>query len=124
MLPWLMKPYTDNRQQTAKELRFNHRLSRARMVVECAFGRLKGRWRSLLKHNDTNVKFLAKYIAACCVLHNICEIHKDAFNDEWMIQQSANENAPTVNTQTTGVSNSSVEADAIRVALSDYILVH
>ena len=40
------------------------------------------------------------------------------------IQQSANENAPTANTQTTEVSNSSVEADAIREALSDYFLVH
>ena len=92
------------------------------MVVEGAFGRLKGRWRSLLKCNDTNVKFLPKYIAACCVLHNICEIHKDTFNDEWMVQQSANENAPTANTQTTWVSNSSVEADAIREALSDFFL--
>ena len=94
------------------------------MVVKCAFGRLKGWWGSLLKHNDTNVNFLPKYIAACCVLHNICEIHKDTFNDEWMIQQSANENTPTANTQMTGVSNSSVEADTIGEALSDYILVH
>ena len=93
-----MKPYSDNGRLTTKQLRFNYRLSRARMVVECAFGRLKGRWRSLLKRNDTNVKFLPKYIAACCVLHNICEIHKDTFNDEWMVQQSANENAPTANT--------------------------
>lgn len=124
MLPWLMKPYTDTGRLTAKQLRFNYRLSRARMVVECAFGRLKGRWRSLLKRNDTNVKFLPKYIAACCVLHNICEMHRDAFNDEWMIQQSANENAPTANTQTTGVSNSAVEAHTIREALSDYFLVH
>ena len=98
MLPWLMKPYSDNGRLTTKQLRFNYRLSRARMVVECAFGRLKGRWRSLLKCNDTNVKFLPKYIA--------------------------NENAPTANTQTTGVSNSSVEADAIREALSDFFLAH
>ena len=41
-----------------------------------------------------------------------------------MIQRSANENAPTVNTQMTEVSNSSVEADAIRGTLSHYFLVH
>ena len=23
-------------------------------------------------------------IPACCTLHNICEIHGDEFNDEWM----------------------------------------
>ena len=23
-------------------------------------------------------------IAACCVLHNICEVHGDSFNEEWL----------------------------------------
>ena len=23
-------------------------------------------------------------IAACCVQHNVCEIHGDAFNEQWM----------------------------------------
>ena len=40
------------------------------MVVECAFGRLKGRWRSLLKRNDSDVHFLPTYVAACYVLIN------------------------------------------------------
>ncbi|KAG6933217.1 hypothetical protein G0U57_019683, partial [Chelydra serpentina] len=38
LMPWLMKPYT-RALDTEKEL-FNYRLSKCRMLVECAFGRL------------------------------------------------------------------------------------
>ncbi|KAG6932218.1 hypothetical protein G0U57_000214, partial [Chelydra serpentina] len=50
LMPWLMKPYT-GALDSSKEL-FNYRLSKCRMVVECAFGHLKGRWRSLLTRSD------------------------------------------------------------------------
>ena len=50
LLPWLMKPYTGTG-LSDKQKKYNTRLSRAHGVVECAFGRLKGRWRSLLKRN-------------------------------------------------------------------------
>ena len=59
---WLMKPYpqpahsTRARQLTQEQERladeqesFNVYLSSGRMVIECAFGRLKGRWRKLQK---------------------------------------------------------------------------
>uniref|UniRef100_A0A8C4WRI3 Putative nuclease HARBI1 n=1 Tax=Gopherus evgoodei TaxID=1825980 RepID=A0A8C4WRI3_9SAUR len=38
LMPWLMKPYTGSL-DSGQEL-FNYRLSKCRMVVECAFGRL------------------------------------------------------------------------------------
>ncbi|XP_053871665.1 uncharacterized protein LOC128830052 [Malaclemys terrapin pileata] len=44
LMPWLMKPYTGSL-DSSQDL-FNYRLSKCRMVVECAFGRLKARWRS------------------------------------------------------------------------------
>ena len=43
---WLMKPYS-TAVLTPQQGYFNYRLGRARMVVECAFGQLKGRWRIL-----------------------------------------------------------------------------
>ena len=119
LLPWLMKPYSDTGQLTDKQRRFNYRLSRARIVVECAFGRLKGRWRSLLKRNDMNIHFLPTYVAACCILHNICEIHNDSFNDEWMVHQQ--EINMSNSSATTASSNSATTSAAcIRETLSDF----
>lgn len=54
------------------------------MTVECAFGRLKGRWRCLLKRLDNDISSIAGIAKACCTLHNICEIHGDFFDDEWL----------------------------------------
>ena len=49
-----------------------------------AFGRLKARWRRLSKKIDMFVGNVPNIILACCILHNICEVHGDVFNDEWM----------------------------------------
>jgi len=78
-----MKPCYNNGHLTSSAKDFNYRLSRARIVIENAFGRLKGRWRCLLKRNDTNLHYLPNVIAACATLHNMCEIHKEHFNEEW-----------------------------------------
>jgi hypothetical protein len=40
---WLMKPFPENEFTPSYQQEFNFRLSRARMVIENAFGRLKGR---------------------------------------------------------------------------------
>ena len=63
---------------------FNYRLSRARVVVEHCYGRLKGRWRCLLKRLDVDICDAPELVAACCVLHNICETQGDAFDEEWL----------------------------------------
>ena len=39
--PWLMKPFPHSPSLSDQQKRFNHRLSRARVVVEITFGRLK-----------------------------------------------------------------------------------
>ena len=63
---------------------FIYKLSSARMTVERAFGRLKGRWRIL--QAPSKYKCLLAHcnmIGACCVLHNMCEMAKDPYSDSW-----------------------------------------
>lgn len=55
------------------------------MTVECAFGRLKGRWRILRKQCDISIKKMSYIILACCILHNICEDQKCSYVNEWDI---------------------------------------
>ena len=43
LLPWLIKPNSSVGHLTREQRCFNYHLSRARVVVECAFGHLKGR---------------------------------------------------------------------------------
>ncbi|KAM3610041.1 uncharacterized protein V6R79_024345 [Siganus canaliculatus] len=81
--PWLMKAYSLDCPLTPEQRRFTYALSSARSVVDAAFTRLKGRWRCLLKKSDINVSTMARIVAACCVLHNICEERGDGFLPEW-----------------------------------------
>lgn len=69
---WLMKPFKQTRTLSERQLRFNHALSQARVVIEQAYGILKGRWRCLYKAMEGKTNRVAITILACCVLHNIC----------------------------------------------------
>lgn len=58
--------------------------SRARRTIENAFGRLKGRWRRLLKDAmEVKLEDASKIVAVCCALHNLCEDMRDPFMTEW-----------------------------------------
>ena len=68
---WLMKPFSQSAADTPQQRTYNYRISRARIVVENAYGRLKARWRRLLKRNDMHVNNVLVVVTAACVLHNI-----------------------------------------------------
>ena len=93
---------------------FNYRLSRARIVGENAFGRLKARWRKLLKQNDMSISNVPNVIMACCILHNVCEVHGEAFNDVWLDDVHSDHPAST----TTAITSSA--AEDIRNTLVQY----
>ena len=99
LLPWFMKPYIDNGNITAEEKNFNYRQSRARMVVENAFGRLKGRWRCLLKRMDFHISNVLFIVGSCVTLHNICEKFGNNCLEEW-VERSEDEHTCTYTTQT------------------------
>lgn len=82
LLPWLMKPYPEGAGVTADQINFNFKLSQARMTVERAFGRLKGRWRCLSKTCDAHITFVSRIVSACCVLHNFTEMHNEDYLNE------------------------------------------
>ncbi|XP_067671679.1 uncharacterized protein [Haliotis asinina] len=84
---WLLKPFPNRGALSSSQRVFNSRLSSARMTIENSLGRLKGRWRCLQKRLDVGVEFSCTVIAACVVLHNICEIHNQRFDDIWHVEE-------------------------------------
>lgn len=74
LLPWLMTPYPKKTEHTTPaQLTFSSYISRARMTVVSAFGRLKERWHCLMKRCNCNINNINTVVSACCVLHNFCE---------------------------------------------------
>ncbi|XP_030844777.1 putative nuclease HARBI1 [Strongylocentrotus purpuratus] len=67
---WLMKPLP-LRNMTHQQRVYNYRLSRARRVVENAFGLLAARFRCLLVTLPLTPDRVIKITHACCVLHNL-----------------------------------------------------
>ena len=68
---WLLKPHGDAVLPEDKRY-FNYRHSRARLVTEGAFGRLKSRFRVLYKKCESNKDTVKLYGLASVILHNIC----------------------------------------------------
>ena len=73
LLLWLMKPYTHHDGLSSKQ-NFNRCLTKATVVVEQLYGRLKGRWCCLFKrlgHYTENIPYI---VSSCVTLHNICDL--------------------------------------------------
>ena len=68
---WIMKPHGDAVLPEDKR-NFNYRHSRARLVTEGAFSRLKSRFRVLFRKCESNKETVKLYGLASVVLHNLC----------------------------------------------------
>lgn len=119
-LPWLMKPYPDMGHNTAGQKAYNYRQSRARMVVENAFGRLKGRWRCLLKRLDFKLHNVSSIVAACVTLHNMCEIYGDTCRTEWTDNVISQEDTTAVAIST----NRGADGANIRDAIMQHLMIN
>ena len=130
LLPWVMKAYPEHVGMPQRQRNFNFRLSKARITVEHAFGRLKGRWRCLLKRMDYNLENEPHVVAACVVLHNICETLGDMCQEDWVVVQEDSctaesedpGNGSSRSTAAAGPGTGTPTSRAIREAFTDYIV--
>ena len=81
LMPYLMKEYS-NGGSNQQEQYYGMTLCQSRMVIECAFGRLKARFGALKRPMDINLNELPYVVYACFVLHNFCEIHGERIGED------------------------------------------
>jgi len=67
---FLLKPFSRRKMENPERI-FNYRLSRARRIVENAFGILANRFRCLLTRLSLNPDTCTSVVLACCCLHNL-----------------------------------------------------
>ena len=69
-----------------------------RAVVKNTYGRLKGRFKikSIAKSLDLNAEDVCLVIAACCVLHNVCEVMGED-SIKWRVAARCAASSPTKN---------------------------
>ena len=108
-----MKEYANGGKTTSKHF-FSYRLSSFRMVIECAFGRLKARVGCIRRNMDINMKDLPAVIQACFILHNFCELNGKTVNQGLVLQaqQSDSDFQPPL---TTGYSSNTNESNGKKI---------
>ena len=104
---------------------FNNMLRSARNQVECAFGRLKARWRFLTRKVDLKFDSIPTVIYSCFVLHNYCERNKDCLIDKeemtFQMQQHVRDEDSSPNMPDQVYSYNNSEGELVRSILTDYI---
>ena len=86
----LMNPFSI-RNMDYHERIFNYRLSRARRVVENAFGILAHKFRVLLTTMNQRPKTCRKIIATCVILHNLIRLRYPATHNNLMDLEDQNQ---------------------------------
>ena len=83
--PWLQKAYPDTT-KNQKEVYLNKTLRAARVVLEHAYGMLKGRWRLIYKKTESRRRNIKAVIMACIALHNLCIARSDLCIPRWQLR--------------------------------------
>lgn len=117
----MMKPYPFYVNQNEVEQLFNYVLSKARRVVENAFGHLKARFRRIGKGIDNNIDNASVIIKACCVLHNFLNERNDDVNQKWIAAQEKIDAARQQPNRALLSGSNDNDADKIRQVISTYL---
>lgn len=99
---------------------FNRRLTGALRVSEEALLRLRARWQCLSKRNDCGLDVVPTMILACCILHNMCESHGDAFKAGWQAEVAEAESPQPSHKQLPSNSTEQSDAEEVRRLFSQY----
>lgn len=86
-----MTPFKDNGHLTEDQKQFNYKISSTRMVVENAFGLLKGRFRRLKFFDNKNINFIVECVVAATVFHNIAVNMKEEVNETIDVEDVASD---------------------------------
>ena len=78
---WLMTPYRDSGHLSQEQKHFNYLLSAYMVVIERAFGLLKGRFRRLHHLDVLSIQTAVIIIMCTCILRNICLIQNEDIDD-------------------------------------------
>ena len=81
LLSFIMKEFANDGNNQSEQF-YGFRLSSARTVIECSFGRLKTRFGCLRGDMDINLIDLAHVIHVCFILHNFCEIGNELISQQ------------------------------------------
>ena len=121
IMPYLMKEYS-NGGATVQEQYFWMTLCQSRMVIECAFGRLKARFGYLKRAMDINLDELPYVIYACFVLHIFCEVEKEKIGVNKVVASIAFDKhfQPPLNTNNFITDSNDAEGKRVRRVLTKY----
>ncbi|KAK5643275.1 hypothetical protein RI129_007120 [Pyrocoelia pectoralis] len=119
---FLMRPYPRRSNLDRRKKIFNYRLSRARRVVESAFGILSGRWRIYRRPINASIDTTIKIVQATVCLHNF--LMKDKTNVDrarYSIEDCLGEESlGLVDSGRTGSNTYSTRASMIRETFATY----
>ena len=76
-ISWILTPFRNNQQLTNQMTRYNTAHSSCRILIEQAFGMLKGRFRRLKYLEQNKMNIICYTVCTACVLHNVCIWQQD-----------------------------------------------
>ena len=121
LFQFLMKEYPNGGKDERKQY-FGYRLSSARMVIENAFGGLKGRFGCLRRPMDVNIKELPHLIMSVFILHNFCEINNEMLPNAHLQDVIREDNISQPNTKSINYKTSVNESEAKKNKISIHSL--
>ena len=123
--PCVAKPHVATGELGDPEQWTDYCLAVQRNPNERAFGRLKGRWRTLAEKACYDLEMVKTVVIACCVLHNICEDHAEQFDEAlWVAEIEDNDEDGKEQQELDAEADTPDELNAQRSALVAYLWQH